>query len=96
MKTNKKTSGFLGGVFVLLLSKLKYLVVVLKIAKLHTLLSLLLSIGAYALIYGWKFAVAFVYLLFIHEMGHLVAAKTKRSAYNSSCVYPFYGCPNWN
>jgi Zn-dependent protease len=91
MKTTKKASGFLGGVFVLLLSKLKYLVVVLKIAKLHTLLSLLLSIGAYALIYGWKFAVAFVYLLFIHEMGHLIAAKRKGLPTTAAVFIPFMG-----
>ncbi|MED1204995.1 site-2 protease family protein [Heyndrickxia acidicola] len=91
MKTSKKASGFLGGIFVLLLSKLKYLVVVLKIAKLHTLLSLLLSIGAYAFIYGWKFAIVFVYLLFIHEMGHLIAAKRKGLPTTAAVFIPFMG-----
>ena len=37
--------------------------------------SLLVSVGAYALIWGWKFAIGFVVLLFIHEMGHVIALR---------------------
>src|SRR3954464_10481112 len=32
--------------------------------------TMILSIGAYAMLYGWKFAVGFVVLIFIHECGH--------------------------
>jgi len=35
----------------------------------------LISIGVYALIFGWQFAVGLVALLFIHEMGHAVVMK---------------------
>ena len=32
-------------------------------------------IGGYALLWGWQFAVGFVLLLFVHELGHVLEAK---------------------
>lgn len=61
----------------ILLSKLKWVFAIFKLAKFSTVFSMFLSLGAYAVIYGWKFGVALIYLLFIHEMGHLWAAKEK-------------------
>src|SRR2546425_5152864 len=34
-----------------------------------------ISVGAYALIWGWKFAVGIVLLLLVHEFGHYIEAK---------------------
>jgi Zn-dependent protease len=34
-----------------------------------------IAIGGYALIWGWKFAVGFVALILVHELGHYVEAK---------------------
>src|SRR5580704_5689497 len=34
-----------------------------------------LSIWAYAMLWGWPFAVGFVVLIFVHECGHLIAAR---------------------
>src|SRR5207344_106237 len=31
---------------------------------------MVISVGAYTLLWGWKFAVLFVLLLFVHEAGH--------------------------
>src|SRR6187551_2846083 len=42
-----------------------------KLKLLTTSGTMLVSIAAYSLIWGWKFAVGFVILLFIHEMGHV-------------------------
>ena len=36
--------------------------------------SMLVSIAAYAWIWGWRFAVGFVFLLLIHELGHVARA----------------------
>jgi len=38
-------------------------------------LGLFISVGAYALIWGWKFGVGFVALILVHEMGHFVEAR---------------------
>src|SRR5204862_2660569 len=52
-----------GKVALLLLTKAKFLT---------TSLSMLVSVAAYSLIWGWRFAAGFVALLFVHEMGHCV------------------------
>lgn len=50
-----------------------------------------ISLWAYALFYGWKFAVALVYLIFVHEMGHVVAAKRKGIPTSPAFFIPFVG-----
>jgi Zn-dependent protease len=38
--------------------------------------SMLFMLWVYARLFGWQFALGFVVLIFIHEMGHLLAAKS--------------------
>ena len=38
-------------------------------------LGIFVSVGGYALIWGWQFAVGFVLLILVHEVGHYVEAK---------------------
>nr|WP_239565284.1 site-2 protease family protein [Brevibacillus fulvus] len=52
---------------------------------------MILSFGAYALFYGWKFAVALVYLIFVHELGHLIAARQKGIPTSPAIFMPFVG-----
>jgi hypothetical protein len=40
--------------------------------------TMLLSIGAYSLLWGWKFAAGLVLLIFVHEMGHFISARCYR------------------
>jgi Zn-dependent protease len=37
--------------------------------------TIFVAIGGYALIWGWRFAVGFVALILIHEMGHFIEAR---------------------
>lgn len=53
--------------------------------------SMLLSVGAYAWLYGWKFALGFVILLFVHEMGHSIAAKAFGLKVSAPVFIPFLG-----
>jgi len=76
----------------LILSKLKWLIALLKFSKFGgMIISLLVSLGAYAVFFGWKFGVVLIYLLFVHEMGHLVAAKQKGIKTSSAVFIPFLG-----
>jgi len=76
----------------LILSKLKWLIALLKFSKFGgMILSLLVSLGTYAVFFGWKFGVVLIYLLFVHEMGHLVAAKQKGIKTSSAVFIPFLG-----
>ncbi|ASN06174.1 site-2 protease family protein [Virgibacillus necropolis] len=90
-KTTKSYWGWLAVIGVFLLTKAKWLLVVLKIGKFATLASMFISLWAYAVFYGWKFAIALVYLIFVHEMGHLVAAKMKKIPTSPAIFIPFLG-----
>jgi Zn-dependent protease len=53
--------------------------------------SMLLSIGAYSLIFGWKFAAGIVVLIFVHEIGHVIAAKSYGLPVTAPMFIPFVG-----
>lgn len=90
-KNNKSFWGTLGIAGLFLLGKLKWVLALLKFLKLQTLISMFIYLGTYALIYGWSFAVALVYLLFVHEMGHLFAAKKIKLPTTPAIFIPFMG-----
>lgn len=52
---------------------------------------MLISVFAYALIFGWRYAVGFVLLLFTHEMGHYIAARKRGLAVGAPTFIPFVG-----
>ncbi len=53
--------------------------------------TMLLSVGVYAWIYGWRYAVGFVGLLFVHEMGHFIAARQRGLKVGAPTFIPFLG-----
>jgi Zn-dependent protease len=53
--------------------------------------SIFIAVAAYALIFGWKFAVGFVLLIFIHELGHYVEAKREGLSPKLPVFIPFLG-----
>lgn len=59
----------------LALSKLKWLAVIFKFKAFTTFGSMLVSLWVYALFFGWRFALGFIALLFIHEMGHAAVMR---------------------
>lgn len=85
----------LGPIFVVgaLIAKFgKFALLFLTKAKfLTTSLSMLVSIGAYSLIWGWKFAVGFVGLLFVHEMGHYIQLRREGVKPSGMLFIPFLG-----
>jgi Zn-dependent protease len=70
----------------------KALILLLPKAKLLTTsASMLVSVGAYALIWGWRFAAGFVALLFIHEMGHYIQLRREGVKPSGMVFIPFLG-----
>jgi Zn-dependent protease len=64
----------------------------LKFAKIFTTGgTMLLSVAVYAWIYGWRYAVGFVGLLFVHEMGHFIAARQRGLNVGAPTFIPFVG-----
>jgi Zn-dependent protease len=53
--------------------------------------TMLLSILLYTWVFGWAYAVGFVMLLFIHEMGHYVAARQRGLDPGLPAFIPFVG-----
>jgi Zn-dependent protease len=77
---------------VLLASKAKVLLVALaKIKAVTTLGTMFISIAAYALAFGWPFAVGFVLLLFVHEMGHVIQLRREGVEASAPVFIPFVG-----
>lgn len=75
-----------------LASKAKLLLLALvKIKALTTLGTMLISIAAYGLAFGWPFAVGFVLLLFVHEMGHVIQLRREGVEASAPIFIPFLG-----
>jgi Zn-dependent protease len=65
---------------------------VLKFGKIFTTMgTMLLSIAVYATIFGWRYAVGFIALLFIHEMGHYIAMRQRGLDAGAPVFIPFLG-----
>jgi Zn-dependent protease len=56
---------------------------------------MLVSIAAYSLIWGWRFAVGFVLLLFVHEMGHVIQLRREGVEASAPVFIPFMGAVVW-
>ncbi len=64
---------------------------VFKLKVFTTSASMLVSIGAYALLWGWKFAVGFVLLLLVHELGHVIELRRQGVPASAPLFIPFLG-----
>lgn len=53
--------------------------------------TMLISVVVYAWIFGWRYAVGFVALLFVHEMGHFIAARQRGLPVGAPTFIPFVG-----
>ncbi len=56
-----------------------------------TALTAIVSVAAYSLWFGWWFAVGFVLLLFVHEMGHVFALRREGIKASAPMFIPFMG-----
>jgi Zn-dependent protease len=64
----------------------------LKGAKLGTAgLSMLVSLALYARIWGWRYAAGVIASIFIHEMGHVIAARQRGLPVSAPAFIPFMG-----
>jgi Zn-dependent protease len=76
----------------LALWKFKFIFAAIFKFKLFTVAgSMLVSIGAYALLWGWQFALGFVLLLLVHELGHVAEAKRQGLPVSAPMFIPFLG-----
>jgi Zn-dependent protease len=67
------------------------LLVLPKLKVLTTAGTALVSVAAYSLWFGWTFAVGFVVLLFVHEMGHVIQLRREGIKASAPMFIPFLG-----
>jgi Zn-dependent protease len=53
--------------------------------------TMLVSLAAYAWIWGWRFAAGFVLLIFVHEMGHVLELRRQGVPASAPLFIPFLG-----
>ena len=69
----------------------KFGVLLLKVKYVGLVLSMLVSIVAYSLFFGWSFAVGIVLLILVHEMGHVVELRRQGVPASAPLFIPFLG-----
>lgn len=83
------------GLAIVLFSKLKFLLVGIKYLKFGKILttggSMAITIVIDAMRWGWAYATGFVLLIFVHEMGHVIAIRAKGLKAGAPVFIPFVG-----
>ena len=67
------------------------LLIVFKLKLFTTAGSMVVSVGAYALLWGWRFGLGFVLLLLVHESGHALEARRQGLPVSAPVFIPFMG-----
>ncbi|PCN42798.1 hypothetical protein B9C88_18375 [Brevibacillus laterosporus] len=91
-KSKNANRSILVAIGLFLLTKFKFIFLFLKGFKFTgTIISMGVALYFYAVVFGWKFAVALIYLVFIHELGHVIAARIKGINTGLPMFIPFVG-----
>ena len=94
-RRNSKLRGKLGSALAALVAfaaKFKAIILLLpKLKLLTTVGTMVVSVAAYSFVFGWPFAVGFVVLIFIHEMGHVIALRREGIKASAPMFIPFLG-----
>jgi Zn-dependent protease len=69
----------------------KFGAVLLKLKAFTVIGTMAVSIAAYATLWGWSFGLGFVLLIFVHEMGHVVALRRRGIRAGAPVFLPFLG-----
>ncbi len=75
----------------LLAGKLKFLGFLAGVLEFKTIATMALSVGLYATQWGLRFAVGFVLLIFVHELGHALVLWKERIPAGAPVFIPFLG-----
>ena len=92
---SRRTGGIGAGLLAALAAAWAYgkyiLLVAFKFPAFATLLSGLVTVAAYTLLFPWQVAVGIVVLIFIHEMGHVVEIRRQKMPATAPIFIPFLG-----
>ena len=84
--------GWLASAALAVWAVVKYgLLLVVKVPALATLLTGVVSVWAYTLLFPWQVAIGLVVLIFVHEMGHVLEIRRQGLAATAPIFLPFLG-----
>ncbi len=69
----------------------KFGALLIKLKYIGLVLSMVVSIAAYSLFFGWSFAVGIVLLILVHEMGHVIELRRQGVPASAPLFIPFLG-----
>ncbi|HXW79860.1 MAG TPA: site-2 protease family protein, partial [Acidimicrobiales bacterium] len=69
----------------------KFGALLIKLKYVSLVLTMLASIAAYSLFFGWSFAVGIVLLILVHEMGHVIELRRQGVPASAPLFVPFLG-----
>jgi Zn-dependent protease len=72
-----------------ILGSLKFLLVYFKFG--YASISILISLAIYSALWGWQFALGIIFLLFLHEMGHVIVLRAKGVPASAPIFIPLMG-----
>jgi Zn-dependent protease len=91
----RRRGGLLGGLLAILAAVFAYgkyaLVFLLKFGAVKTLITLFISLAAYAVFFGPLFAVGLVLMILVHEMGHVFEIRRQGMRATAPLFIPFFG-----
>ncbi len=88
----KRGLGAVLAAIVAFLAKFKAILLLLpKLKLLTTVGTMLVSVAAYSFVFGWQFAIGFVVLLLVHEMGHVIQLRREGIKASAPMFIPFLG-----
>ncbi len=88
----RKRLGAILAAIVAFAAKLKAILLLLpKVKILSTAATMLVSVVAYAVLWGFPFAAGFVVLLLVHEMGHVIQLRREGIRASAPMFIPFMG-----
>jgi Zn-dependent protease len=90
-RSRNVTLGAIGAGILFLATKLKFFGLLAGVLKLKTLASMVLSVGLYATQWGLPFAIGFVLLILVHELGHVVVLRREGIPAGAPVFIPFVG-----
>jgi Zn-dependent protease len=90
-RRNWASLGTFGLLAAALLGKVKLLIPLLKFTKLSTLLTMFFAVWVYAQLWGYKFAIGFILLIYVHEMGHAIVLAQQGIPAGAPIFIPFVG-----
>jgi len=93
-QSRNKRGGVAGALAAIVAFAAKFKAIILLLPKLKLLTTvgtMVVSVAAYSFVFGWPFAVGFVVLIFVHEMGHVIALRREGIKASAPMFIPFLG-----